>query len=49
MSKSWIMNSFKVIVALMILGGVTGAAMAEEVKVGAGAAATEPAVVALKR
>jgi phosphate transport system substrate-binding protein len=41
MSKSWIMNSFKVIAALMILGGVTGTALAEEVKVGAGAAATE--------
>lgn len=41
MSKSWIMNSFKIIAALMILGGVTGTALAEEVKVGAGAAATE--------
>ncbi|MDP3695396.1 MAG: substrate-binding domain-containing protein [Desulfocapsaceae bacterium] len=41
MSKSWIMNSFKVIAALMILGWVTGTALAEEVKVGAGAAATE--------
>ena len=41
MSKSWIMNSFKVIAALMIFGGVTGTALAEEVKVGAGAAATE--------
>jgi phosphate transport system substrate-binding protein len=41
MSKSWIMNSFKVIAALMILGGVTGTALAEEVKIGTGAAATE--------
>ena len=41
MSQSWIMNSFRVIAALMILGGVTGTALAEEVKIGTGAAATE--------
>lgn len=41
MSQSWIMNSFKVIASLMILGGVTGTALAEEVKIGTGAAATE--------
>jgi phosphate transport system substrate-binding protein len=35
------MNSFKVIAALMILGGVTGTALAEEIKIGTGAAATE--------
>ena len=41
MSKSWIMSSFKVIAALMILGGVTGTALAEEVKIGTGPSATE--------
>jgi phosphate transport system substrate-binding protein len=41
MSKSWIMSSFKAITALMIVGSVMGTALAEEVKVGAGAAATE--------
>lgn len=41
MLQSWIVNSFKVIAALMILGGVAGTALAEEVKVGAGAAPTE--------
>jgi phosphate transport system substrate-binding protein len=41
MSKPWIINSFKVIAAIMLLGGITGTALAEEVKIGAGAAPTE--------
>lgn len=41
MSKPWIVNSFKVIVALMLFGGVAGTVLAEEVKIGAGAAPTE--------
>lgn len=41
MSRPWIRHSFKVVTALMILSGFTGAALAEEVKVGAGAAPTE--------
>jgi phosphate transport system substrate-binding protein len=41
MSKPWIINSFKAVVALMLFGGVMGTALAEEVKIGAGAAATE--------
>ncbi len=41
MSQSWSISSFKLIAVLMILGGVMGTALAEEVKVGAGAAATE--------
>ena len=41
MSKPWIVNSFKAIVALMLFGGVVGTALAEEVKIGTGAAATE--------
>jgi len=41
MSKPWIVNSLKAIVALMLFGGVVGTALAEEVKIGTGAAATE--------
>ena len=41
MSKPWIVNSLKAVVALMLFGGVVGTALAEEVKIGTGAAATE--------
>lgn len=37
MSKPWIVNSFKAIVALLLFGGVLGTAVAEEIKVGTGA------------
>lgn len=41
MSKPWIIKSFRVVAALMLLSGVAGTALAEEVKIGTGAAATE--------
>ena len=41
MSKNWITRSFKVAMALMLAGGISGTALAEEVKIGTGAAATE--------
>jgi len=41
MSKPWISGSLKVVAALMLLAGVAGTALAEEVKIGTGAAATE--------
>lgn len=41
MSRRWIASSFKVAMAFILAGGVVGTALAEEVKVGAGAAPTE--------
>lgn len=41
MSNGWITNSLKVAMVLLVAGGFAGAAWAEEVKVGAGAAPTE--------
>jgi len=41
MSKRWITRSFELVMALVLAGGITGTALAEEVKVGAGAAPTE--------
>ncbi|MDO8946592.1 MAG: substrate-binding domain-containing protein [Desulfocapsaceae bacterium] len=41
MSKSWFMNSLQGVMALMLIGGVAGTSLAEEVKIGAGAAPTE--------
>ncbi len=41
MSKSWINYSFKALAGVMLLTGLAGVAVAEEVKIGTGAAATE--------
>lgn len=41
MSKRWIACSFKVAMAFILAGGIAGTALAEEIKVGAGAAPTE--------
>lgn len=41
MSTRWITRSFAVAMALMLAGTLTGTALAEEVKIGAGAAPTE--------
>lgn len=41
MSKWWIASSIKIVMSLMISLGLVGTALAEEVKVGAGAAPTE--------
>jgi len=41
MSKPWIIKSLKVVAAFMLMSGVAGTALAEEVKIGTGAAATE--------
>jgi len=41
MSKWWIASSLKIVMALIITGGIAGTVLAEEVKVGAGAAPTE--------
>lgn len=41
MLKQWLRSSFKVGMAVIIAGGIAGTALAEEVKIGAGAAPTE--------
>lgn len=41
MSQRWIARSLKVVMAFILASGITGTALAEEVKVGAGAAPTE--------
>ena len=41
MSKRWISRSFTALMAMVLAGGITTTALAEEVKVGAGAAPTE--------
>ena len=41
MFKRWLVGSFKVVMALLLTSGIAGTAVAEEVKVGAGAAPTE--------
>lgn len=41
MSRHWLSSSFKVVMALILTGSIAGTALAEEVKVGAGAAPTE--------